>query len=219
MIADVTLLKSGHTMIVTGKGLRRNEYDRARRDGNPVAESKIRRRRRSADALVVQRGMDRQSYTCAPRCQPTAVLGDDADISTMSPPKFRRITPTRSQISSAAVLLDRLIIGADLRMLAQDRIDRLEHLAHPRFRHRAFDDDDKFRLVGGGAHEAPGAVFGHDAHAIDGDEIADFLAGDCLAFGLHGLECRDDLIDDPYLRSSSQCGAMVGEPQVFGRSA
>ena len=30
-----------------------------------------------SDALVVQRGMDRQSYSCAPRCQPTERLGDD----------------------------------------------------------------------------------------------------------------------------------------------
>jgi hypothetical protein len=31
-----------------------------------------------AAALLVQRGLDRQSYSCAPQCLPTAKLGDDA---------------------------------------------------------------------------------------------------------------------------------------------
>lgn len=76
MIADVTLLKSGNTMIVTGKGFGETNMIALDADGNPVAESNI-LVVGDPRALVVQRGMDRQSYTCAPRCQPTAVLGDD----------------------------------------------------------------------------------------------------------------------------------------------
>ncbi len=45
-------------------------------DGNPVAELMV-QVVGGGNALVVQRGMDRESYTCAPRCQPTARLGDD----------------------------------------------------------------------------------------------------------------------------------------------
>lgn len=76
MIADVTLLKSGNTMIVTGKGFGQTNMIALDAGGNPVAESNI-VVVGDPRALVVQRGMDRQSYTCAPRCQPTAVLGDD----------------------------------------------------------------------------------------------------------------------------------------------
>jgi Flp pilus assembly secretin CpaC len=76
MIADVTLLKSGNTMIVTGKGFGETNMIALDANGTPVAESNI-LVVGDPRALVVQRGMDRQSYTCAPRCQPTAVLGDD----------------------------------------------------------------------------------------------------------------------------------------------
>jgi hypothetical protein len=77
MVADVTLLKQGGTMIVTGKGFGETNLIALDTNGNPVAESMI-EVVGSGNALVVQRGMDRQSYTCAPRCQPTARLGDDS---------------------------------------------------------------------------------------------------------------------------------------------
>jgi hypothetical protein len=76
MIADVTLLKQGGTMIITGKGFGDTNLIALDADGNPVAESTI-RVVGGSDALVVQRGMDRESYICAPRCQPVARLGDD----------------------------------------------------------------------------------------------------------------------------------------------
>ena len=38
------------------------------------------------------------------------------------------------------------------------------------------------------------------AHAVDGDEVADLLAGDLLSLRLGGLEMRDDLVDDDGLR-------------------
>jgi Flp pilus assembly secretin CpaC len=77
MIADVTLLKTGGTMIVTGKGFGQTNMIALDDAGNPVAESII--QVISGDnALIVQLGMQRESYTCAPRCQPTARLGDDS---------------------------------------------------------------------------------------------------------------------------------------------
>jgi hypothetical protein len=77
MIADVTLLKQGGTMIVTGKGFGETNLIALDKDGNPVAQSMI-EVVSGGNGLVVQRGMDRESYNCAPRCQPTARLGDDA---------------------------------------------------------------------------------------------------------------------------------------------
>ncbi|MFZ0557839.1 MAG: pilus assembly protein N-terminal domain-containing protein [Methylovirgula sp.] len=77
MIADVTLLKQGGTMVVTGKGFGETNLIALDPNGNPVAESMV-QVVGGGNGLVVQRGMDRQSYTCAPRCQPTARLGDDS---------------------------------------------------------------------------------------------------------------------------------------------
>lgn len=76
MIADVTLLKSGATMVVTGKGFGETNFIALDANGTPVKKWEI-RVISGSDALVVQRGMERQSYTCTPRCQPTARLGDD----------------------------------------------------------------------------------------------------------------------------------------------
>jgi Flp pilus assembly secretin CpaC len=77
MIADVTLLKSGSTMIVTGKGFGETNMIALDSNGSPLAESNI-LVVGDPRGLVVQRGMERESYTCAPRCQPTAVLGDNS---------------------------------------------------------------------------------------------------------------------------------------------
>src|SRR5712691_876351 len=53
----------------------------------------------------------------------------------------------------------------------------------------------QLRLVGGGAHEAPGAVLDRDAYAVDGDEVADRLAGDLLAAALRRREMLHHGID------------------------
>jgi Flp pilus assembly secretin CpaC len=74
IIADVTLQNG--VMIVTGKGFGETNFIALDGSGNPVAESTI-RVIGANNALVVQRGMEQQSYTCAPRCQPTVKLGDD----------------------------------------------------------------------------------------------------------------------------------------------
>ena len=75
-IADVTLLKQNNLMILTPKSFGETNFIALDKDGSPVAESMI-QVINGTDALVVQRGMDRQSYSCAPRCQPTERLGDD----------------------------------------------------------------------------------------------------------------------------------------------
>jgi Flp pilus assembly secretin CpaC len=77
MIADVTLLKQGGVMVVTGKGFGETNLIALDATGNAVAESMV-EVVATDNGVIVQRGLDRQSYTCAPRCQPTARLGDDA---------------------------------------------------------------------------------------------------------------------------------------------
>ena len=75
-IADVTLLKQNNLMILTPKAFGETNFIALDKDGNPVAESMI-QVVSGSNAVVVQRGMARQSYSCAPRCQPTERLGDD----------------------------------------------------------------------------------------------------------------------------------------------
>lgn len=75
-IADLTLLKQGSTIIVTGKGFGETNFIALDGAGNPLAQSLI-RVVGGKNGLLVQRGMDRQSYACAPQCLPTVRLGDD----------------------------------------------------------------------------------------------------------------------------------------------
>ena len=76
--------------------------------------------------------MERQSYTCEPRCQPTAVLGDDSKYFSDVAGKYRRIV-TRTRQISALDFLDRLVIGADFGMAPQNRVYGFEHFVHPLF--------------------------------------------------------------------------------------
>jgi Flp pilus assembly secretin CpaC len=75
-IADLTLLKPGATMIVTGKGFGETNFIALDHAGTALARSLIRVVGSRSD-LLVQRGLDRQSYSCSPQCLPTARLGDD----------------------------------------------------------------------------------------------------------------------------------------------
>jgi hypothetical protein len=77
IVADVTLLKQGATMVITGKGFGDTNFIALDTTGNPLAQSLI-RVVGGKNALLVQRGLDRQSYACAPQCLPTAKLGDDS---------------------------------------------------------------------------------------------------------------------------------------------
>ena len=77
-IADVTLLKKNNLMILTPRSYGETNFIALDSKGNPVAESTIQVVNETS-AVIVQRGMSRESYSCAPRCQPTERLGDDKD--------------------------------------------------------------------------------------------------------------------------------------------
>lgn len=75
-IADVTLLRKNNMMILTPKAFGETNFIALDRNGEPVAESMI-RVISGTDSLILQKGTERQSYSCAPNCQPTERLGDD----------------------------------------------------------------------------------------------------------------------------------------------
>jgi Flp pilus assembly secretin CpaC len=81
MIADVTMLKTGDLMVVTGRGFGETNIIALDAAGHETDEMNILVvGNNNSKAVVVQNGTERQSYTCAPRCQPTAVLGDDKNF-------------------------------------------------------------------------------------------------------------------------------------------
>ena len=77
MIADVTMLKGGGGMVVTGKGFGQTNLIAIDATGNILDEKQIRVEQGNT-TLVVQRGSERSSYSCTPICMPTVQLGDDS---------------------------------------------------------------------------------------------------------------------------------------------
>lgn len=80
-IADVTILKRSNAMVITGKGFGQTNLVALDKTGKPVAESPI-VVRSNPSVMLVQRGLKRQSYSCAPECLPSVQLGDDTEAFT-----------------------------------------------------------------------------------------------------------------------------------------
>ena len=78
-IADVTTLKNGAGMVVTGKGYGQTNLLALDAQGNVVDEVQI-HVEPTNKVLVVQRGASRESLSCDPVCMPSAVLGDDTKV-------------------------------------------------------------------------------------------------------------------------------------------
>lgn len=74
-IADVAIQKNG-VMIVTGKSFGVTNLIALDAGGTLLAESLVRVGADSDSVLTVQRGLERESYSCTPVCQPSAQLGD-----------------------------------------------------------------------------------------------------------------------------------------------
>jgi hypothetical protein len=75
MIADVAVQKNG-SMVVTGKSYGTTNLIAQDSTGAVIGESLIKVEAPTDGMIIVQRGMDRESYSCTPRCQPTLSLGD-----------------------------------------------------------------------------------------------------------------------------------------------
>ena len=74
LIADVTL-QAGGNMVITGKGYGSTNIIVLDRTGATLM-TKIIRVVGPRDAVVVYRGIDRESYSCAPDCERRITLGD-----------------------------------------------------------------------------------------------------------------------------------------------
>ncbi|GJE83498.1 MULTISPECIES: pilus assembly protein N-terminal domain-containing protein [Methylorubrum] len=75
MIADITLQKNG-VVVLTGKSFGTTNLIALDGRGAMLAESTISVQAAQASIITVQRGLDRESYSCTPNCQPAVQLGD-----------------------------------------------------------------------------------------------------------------------------------------------
>ena len=76
MIADVTLLKTGAAMVVTGKGFGQTNLIALDSGGVVLLEKQL-RVLPAKTVVVLQNGASHVSYSCNPDCMPTVQLGDD----------------------------------------------------------------------------------------------------------------------------------------------
>ena len=76
MIADVTLLKTGAAMVVTGKGYGQTNVIALDGEGTVLLEEQL-RVLPAKTVVVLQNGASHVSYSCNPDCMPTVQLGDD----------------------------------------------------------------------------------------------------------------------------------------------
>ena len=77
LIADVTV-QSGGLMVVTGKGYGRTNVIALDHHGAVLMEKAV-QVQGPHNVVVIYRGVDRESYSCAPKCERRITLGDTKD--------------------------------------------------------------------------------------------------------------------------------------------
>lgn len=75
LIADAVTQKNG-VMVITGKSFGSTNIMLLDATGAVLSETVV-NVRRAPEGLVVQRGTKRESYACAPRCEPVLAIGDN----------------------------------------------------------------------------------------------------------------------------------------------
>jgi hypothetical protein len=75
LIADVTL-NPGGVVIVTGKGYGVTNFMALDRGGAVLTEKQLEVKGPGGNVVTVYKGVNRESYNCAPRCEPRNTLGD-----------------------------------------------------------------------------------------------------------------------------------------------
>lgn len=74
-VADIAIQKNG-VVVLTGKSFGVTNFIAIDATGSQIAESMVSVTAPTESILMVQRGLERQTYSCAPVCQPTVALGD-----------------------------------------------------------------------------------------------------------------------------------------------
>lgn len=82
-VADVTI-QDPQTLILTGKSYGQTNLIVLDSIGNPIADTLIEVVQLQAGTMTVYEGLKRSSLSCKPVCQPTIMLGDEAQFLTNS---------------------------------------------------------------------------------------------------------------------------------------
>lgn len=75
MVADASVQRN-NVMVITGKSYGTTNILALDRDGRPLEQITVSVSRTRNRMLTVQRGLDRETYSCQPRCEPVMALGD-----------------------------------------------------------------------------------------------------------------------------------------------
>ena len=75
IIADITVQRNG-IVVVTGKSYGVTNLIALDSAGAMLAEALVSVQAATESVVVVQRGLERESYSCTPNCQPAILLGD-----------------------------------------------------------------------------------------------------------------------------------------------
>lgn len=75
LIADASLQQGG-LVVLTGKGYGTTNFMALDRKGNVLLEKVVQVHGPQQDVVVVFKGVNRETYSCAPLCNPTVTLGD-----------------------------------------------------------------------------------------------------------------------------------------------
>jgi hypothetical protein len=79
IIAEVTPQKNG-VLVLTGKSFGSTNLIALDNAGAMIAETTIRVEASRDSTITVQRGLERESLSCTPNCQPSVQLGDSANF-------------------------------------------------------------------------------------------------------------------------------------------
>jgi len=77
MIADISLQPGGQ-VVITGKGYGRTNMIALDRNGKVLMDRDIQVNGPEKDVVVVYRGANRETYSCAPQCERRLTLGDES---------------------------------------------------------------------------------------------------------------------------------------------
>ena len=75
LIADISV-QTGGMLVVTGKGYGRTNIVVLDRSGNVLMDKLVQVQGPRDNVVVVYRGVERESYSCAPNCERRITLGD-----------------------------------------------------------------------------------------------------------------------------------------------
>jgi Flp pilus assembly secretin CpaC len=81
LIADLSVQSDG-LAVITGKGYGQTNVIVLDHDGAVLTEQTLEVRAPADPTIVVYRGVDRETYSCAPECLPRITLGDNPDYFT-----------------------------------------------------------------------------------------------------------------------------------------